>query len=426
MLAQRILIDIFIFGVITTLFFTLFSQFGAIYYDLSETLKEKDKKKHPYLRKYRDYRPTLSIIIPAHNEEAVIKRCLSALIKSTYRKIEIIVADDASTDGTKRVVKDFITENPRFDIKLVAKWKNGGRGAAIDAGLSKTSGELVMALDADCVVDRLALRNMVRHFIDKEVVAVAANIRIIKSDTVVSLLQEFDYLSSFRSKKVNTMFKCEHIVGGAGATYRTETLKKIRGFDHTMQTEDIELSLRIARVLGSKKHRLVYASDVVVHTEPVPSYKSLFKQRYRWKFGSLQAIWSHRRLLFSFDRKHSMFLSWVRLPYLLISELMLLIEPVLLTYFLYLAIVYRNPTLFAVATITISSLLFVAIWSDEHHSFRYRLRLSFYAPTMYLIFYLMTVIQILAATKCVRNVNQLIGNGNKYITGAYISPERIG
>jgi hypothetical protein len=152
----------------------------------------------------------------------------------------------------------------------------------------------------------------------------------------------------------------------------------------------------------------------------------LFKQRYRWKFGSLQAIWSHRRLLFSFDRKHSMFLSWVRLPYLLISELMLLIEPVLLTYFLYLAIVYRNPTLFAVATITISSLLFVAIWSDEHHSFRYRLRLSFYAPTMYLIFYLMTVIQILAATKCVRNVNQLIGNGNKYITGAYISPERIG
>lgn len=424
MLIQEVLLNFFVFGVVATLFFTFFAQFGAIIYDLAEATKERSRKQHPFRRAYRNYRPLISVIIPVHNEETVIERCLTSLVKSSYRNMEVIVADDASTDKTKIIVREFIKEHPRKNIVLVAKRKNGGRGAAIDAGLVRAKGDLVMALDADCIIDRLALRNMVRHFVDERVVAAAANIRVLKSDNIISLLQEYDYLSSFRSKKANTMLKCEHIIGGAGATYRLKMLKKIKGFDHSMQTEDIELSLRIARMLGSKKHRLVYASDVIIQTEPVPSYKSLFKQRYRWKFGSLQAIWAHRDFIFSFDSKHSLFLSWVKLPYVLFTEFMLLLEPIFLGYFIYIAVVYENPKLFAVAAITVTVLLFNAIWADEHHSLRDRLRLSYYAPTMYIIFYLMTVIQVIAAVKCLKNIPQIIGK--RIMTGAYVSPERLG
>src|SRR5690606_13910593 len=126
-------------------------------------------------------------------------------------------------------------------IRLAAKRKNGGRGAAIDAGLRHAKGELIMALDADCLVEKYALRNMVRHFADKQTVAVAANIHIMDAGDTISLLQQLDYLVSFKSKKFNTLANCEYIIGGAGATYRRQVIKQLRGFDHSMQTEDIEM-----------------------------------------------------------------------------------------------------------------------------------------------------------------------------------------
>lgn len=281
-----------------------------------------------------------------------------------------------------------------------------------------------MALDADCVVDRHALRNMARHFADPKVVAVAANIRILDTGSIMSLLQVFDYLISFRSKKFNTIANCEYIIGGAGATYRHSVIKALRGFDHSMKTEDIEMSLRIARLLGNKAAGLEYASDVVIHTEPVPSYQGLLKQRFRWKFGSLQAMYKHRQLFFSLRGNHSKLLTLVRLPFVLWSEIMLLMEPVYFGYFLYQAIIYRNVSLFASACLVMAVLIGLAIWSDEHLDVRTRLRLSAFAPMMYVAFFIMTSIQVFAAVKSIINFRSLIGK--KVVVGAYVSPERIG
>ena len=418
---EMIFLWFFVTGVFLGLLFAAFNLLGAAFYDILQTYRSKRTK--PF-GKVRRYRPLISVIIPAHNEEKIIVRTLDGLLKSSYKKFEVIIGDDLSDDQTKPIIRRYIAEHPKHSIRLVAKRKWGGRGAALDAALSRAQGELVMALDADCVVDRHALRNMARHFADPKVVAVAANIRILDTGSIMSLLQVFDYLISFRSKKFNTIANCEYIIGGAGATYRHSVIKALRGFDHSMKTEDIEMSLRIARLLGNKAAGLEYASDVVIHTEPVPSYQGLLKQRFRWKFGSLQAMYKHRQLFFSLRGNHSKLLTLVRLPFVLWSEIMLLMEPVYFGYFLYQAIIYRNVSLFASACLVMAVLIGLAIWSDEHLDVRTRLRLSAFAPMMYVAFFIMTSIQVFAAVKSIINFRSLIGK--KVVVGAYVSPERIG
>jgi cellulose synthase/poly-beta-1,6-N-acetylglucosamine synthase-like glycosyltransferase len=418
---EAIMLKLFVTGVFLGLLFAGFNLFGAALYDIVGTYRSK--RLRPY-GKVRRYRPLISIIIPAHNEQATIERALDALLKSSYRKFEVIIGDDLSDDQTKPILRRYIANHPKHSIRLVAKRKWGGRGAAIDAALRHAKGELVMALDADCVVDRHALRNMARHFADPGTAAVAANIHLMDTGNMVSLLQVFDYLISFRSKKFNTLTNCEYIIGGAGATYRRAIIKQLGGFDHSMKTEDIEMSLRIVNVLGNKKVGLKYAGDVMITTEPVPSYKSLYRQRYRWKFGSLQALFKHRQLFFSLRRRHSKLLTFVRLPFVLWSEMMLLLEPVYFGYFLFQAIANHNATLFASASIVMTVLAGLAIWSDEHLEVGTRIRLTLLAPMMYAVFFSMTAIQIVAAAKSMINLRSL--TGKKSVVGSYISPERLG
>lgn len=420
-LIETVFLWLFVTGVFLGLLFAAFNLFGAALYDIAHTRRAKRIRSDASIKRYR---PLISIVIPTHNEEAGIERTLDALLRSSYKNFEIIIGDDLSDDQTKPIIRRYIAEHPEYSIRLVAKRKWGGRGAALDAALSRAKGELVMALDADCVIDKHGLRNMVRHFADPKVVAVAANVRIMDTGTIISLLQVFDYLISFRSKKFNTMANCEYIIGGAGATYRRSVIKALGGFDHSMKTEDIEMSLRIARVLGNNRAGLKYASDVLVHTEPVPTYKSLFKQRFRWKFGSLQAMYKHRRLFLSVASEHSKVLTFIRMPFVLWSEIMLIMEPVYLTYFIYQAVVNRNLSLFASACLVMCVLINLAIWSDEHMSWRTRLRLSLFAPMMYVVFFVMTGIQILAAIRTIGDYKSLIGK--KMVSGAYISPERVG
>lgn len=418
---EMIFLWLFIAGVLLGLLFAAFNLIGAALYDIVQIYRAKKLK--PY-GKIKRYRPLISVIIPTHNEEMVIERTLDALLKSSYKKFEVVIGDDLSDDQTKPIIRRYIAAHPKHSVRLVAKRKWGGRGAALDAALSRANGELVMALDADCVVDRHALRNMARHFANPKTIAVASNIRILDTGSIVSLLQVFDYLISFRSKKFNTIANCEYIIGGAGATYRHSVLKALHGFDHSMKTEDIEMSLRIAKLLGNNEAGLHYASDVVIHTEPVPSYKGLLNQRFRWKFGSLQALYKHRQLVFSFRRNHSKLLTLVRLPFVLWSEMMLLLEPIYFGYFLYQAIANRNLSLFASACLVMAALTVLAIWSDEHLNVRTRLRLTAFAPMMYIVFFAMTTIQIVAAVRTIANFRSLIGH--KKVVGSYISPERIG
>lgn len=118
-------------------------------------------------------------------------------------------------------------------------------------------GEILVAFDADCEFDKYAIHRLVEKFADARVVAVAANVKIRNNNyTVLCTLQKLEYLVSFRSKKFNSLTRSEVIIGGAGASYRMTDLKAVKGFNEKMKTEDIELSMRMTRLLGKERRTM--------------------------------------------------------------------------------------------------------------------------------------------------------------------------
>ena len=419
----EILWILFYCTVFTSLFFAAMSLIGASLYDFELIRREHLRKKFPQSIAF-NRKPLISVLVPAYNEELVIERTLSSIIESQYTKYEVIVIDDASKDQTTKLVQKFIKAHPEVSIRIIKRQKHG-KGANLNYAHQKyAKGELVMTLDADCILDPTALQKVVYHFsLDPTVGALAANVRLLELPTILGLLQRFEYMSSFRSKKFFTLANSEYIIGGAGATYRRTLLEEVGGFDQTMKTEDIAVSLSIAG-LGNKANRLVYASDVIVTTEPVMSFKSLLSQRYRWKFGNLQAVAKNKNLFFNNDPKYSRMLVWLRLPTAMWSELMLIVEPMLFVYLTWASIHYRSVSLFIGASVTLTFYLLFTIWGDEHLSLKNRLKMTLLAPAMYAIFYIMTMIQVISIFKCLKNIKGILGRIN--VQGTWISPERLG
>jgi len=421
-MSETVIIIIFAIYVLVSFIISVIDIAGASFYDIQMMKRLRDRQKHPHAGRYTK-RPMVSIIIPTFNEEKVIERCLNSLTQSDYRKYEIIVADDGSKDNTKKIVRKFIKGHKMTGkIKLVSDGQNRGRGGAINQGFKKSKGELIMAIDADCTVEPDSVRNAALHFADDKVMAMAANVKIMPHLSILGLLQQFEYVTSFRSKKFNSFANAEYIVGGAGATYRRSILEKLGGFDETKLTEDIDLSLRIA-LSGNKQNIMQYGSDVVVMTEHVPTYKSLFNQRFRWKLGSLQALYTSKQLFWSRNKEYSKTLTWFRLPMVLWGETMLLLEPLVLSFFVYLAIAQQTPIMFIVSWAALMVTLFFAIWGDDMLSTAQKLRFTIFMPIMYLLYYILSFIQIIAMFKAIKNHRKI--RGKIKIRGNWTSPERL-
>lgn len=393
---------------------------GANFYDIWQFRRQK---KQPQPRRSRADRPLVTVLIPAHNEELGIVRCLETVTKSTYRKLQIIVIDDASTDNTRKLVRDYIAKNPKEPVQLLYRRKNSGKAGALNYALKfAAEGELVMTLDADSVLSRDAIKNAVAYFRNPKVVGVAANVRIMDSPTILGLLQKFEHMIGYRSKKFYTITNSEFIVGGVASTYRREVMQEVGNYDTTTQTEDIGLSMKIIAT-GNRARRIVYAADVVAMTEGVQTFKQLMRQRYRWKLGSLQNLFRQRHLVGNNDAAYSRMLTMYRIPMAFFSEFLLLMEPFILAYVIYLTIVFQSPMFFLGAYMTITAYVLWTIWPDEHSSWVRKLAMSFYAPVMYFIFYIMNAVQVISIMRCLIHPKKIVKlNGES----TWVSPERSG
>jgi biofilm PGA synthesis N-glycosyltransferase PgaC len=419
---------------------------GANIYDIK---KFRETKHQP---KRRTNKHLVSIIVPAHNESVVIKRTLDSLRASSYNKIEIIVVDDGSTDNTASIVRDYIKHMPKTvvssymarirraprlerhflrqvrpttSIKLVRQ-PNGGKASAMNNALNNhVKGKLVMCLDADSIIHPLAIERAVRYFRDRKIIGVAANVRVMDNGTLLGRLQRFEHMVGYRTKKFFTLTNTEFIVGGVASTYRTSVLREVGGYDIDTVTEDIGLSMKLIAHKGNRKFRIVYASDVVAMTEGVQTYRQLMSQRYRWKMGSLQNLLKYSYLVANDNSsKYSYLLSFYRLPMAFLSELMLLIEPLILGYVVYLSIHFHSPYILMGAYLIVTLYVLWTVWPDEHLSLREKLKMSLQAFEMYILFYAMDLVQMNAIFHCLRNRNQILRRGNASTT--WVSPTRSG
>lgn len=393
---------------------------GANFYDIRQFRRAARQPK----RNHKQLRPLVSVIIPAHNEELGIIRCLESVRRNTYRKLEIIVVDDASSDNTRKLVRDYIKKHPKRGIRLMYKRKNVGKASALNHVLANGArGELIMTLDADSVLHEKAITNVVSYFEDPKIVGVAANVRIMDSLTVLGLLQKFEHMIGYRSKKFFSVTNSEFIIGGVASTYRREVIKEVGFYDHDTTTEDIGLSLKVV-ARGNKQERIMYASDVLAMTEGVQTFKGLLRQRYRWKLGSLQNLIKHKGLLGNTDHRYSKSLTFYRLPMAFFGELMLLLEPLAIGYVLYVCYLLANISMVFGAYLTITAYLLLNLWPDEHMGFRKKCQLSLYAPIMYFVFYIMNIVQLTAIIRCLVNHKQT--RNRVRVSSSWISPKRSG
>lgn len=351
-------------------------------------------------KRKRWHLPTISVVVPAHNESNTIIRCIDSLVNSNYPKgkLEIIVANDGSTDDTADKVRAYKKLHRDTKIRLINR-PNKGKAKVLNYAMRRCArGSLIMCLDADSFLEKNALRNGAQHFRDRNVVAMSSNVNIVENGTLLALVQRFEYLVCYQMKKGQALLDIEYIVGGIGSMFRRSMLQKVSYYDTNTMTEDIDLTMKI---IGRKnrKDRIAYAADSIAYTEPALSLSALMRQRYRWKYGRSQTFLKNKHMFFSRDKQQSKRLSWFMLPFALAQDAFFFLEPLVLGYFMYISVRYLDSSVFASACIVISGYLLVNVWSSGHLSILQRLRLTYYAPPMYTAMYVLSFVEYYALIK---------------------------
>ena len=346
----------------------------------------------------RPYRPGVTVVVPAWNEAVGILRTMASVLESDYPYIELIVVNDGSTDDSQRIVDEFIADfrtrpQPAGHARFVKQFyiPNGGKGRALNYGIQRARGKIVLTMDADSAVDPDAISNLVEHFRDPEVDAVVGQVRVSNlRGRIVSRIQQLEYLFGFYFKRAHCVLGAEYIYGGACAAFRkSTTFDKFGLFDEENKTEDIEMSMR------TKFHglRSVYAEDVICYTEGAASYMGLINQRLRWKKGRFDTFIAYRQIFFSWQSRHNKPMSWFILPYALFSELQLLLEPIGITLLVTYSLMASEYVSLALSMLFIGiSYIIVAIFG-RRLTLKQRLSLVLLWPFTWPLFYVVVWIE---------------------------------
>lgn len=365
----------------------------------------------------------VSIVVAAHNEEAVIVQTLTSIQQSTYPSFEVLVADDASSDLTGRLVRDFQVRHPEIELRLVRMGKNVGKGEALNTALRRHArGQFVMTLDADSTIEPDAITNALSYFDDPYVAGVAANVQILQEKSSLGILQRFEHMIGYRSKKLYSLLNCEFVVGGVASTYRMCVLRMVGFYDTDTLTEDIGLSTKITS-LGNRRFRMIYGVDVVAKTEAVLTLRALAKQRFRWKYGSLQNLIKYRGMILNPRRRFTRTLTYYRMPMAVLSEFTLLVSPLIWACAIYWSVVMQTYALMLGAYVTIVAYTLLTVWMDENLTPRERRWLYLFAPTSYFLFYIMEMVQLAAVLRCFAQPRGLFRGSE---SSTWKSPQRSG
>lgn len=391
-----------ILGVITLLRVTLFFV-GSDIYEIKRIIK---RRRFSSIINFQPKSYQVTVLIPAHNEDSVIIRCLESVFASEYKRIKVIVIDDGSSDQTAVLVKNFKALHGFSNLRLISK-KNSGKADSLNLALAKVRSALVMVLDADSVVQPDTISIAVRHFDNPRVVAAATNVRITHNlNSIVGAIQLLEFSSSFRFKRALTTFNMEYIIGGM-SFFRYTALKKVGFFDTDTVTEDIDLTLKLVS-LGNKDNRIIFAGDSITYTEGAGSFRALLKQRYRWKYGRFQTFVKNRKLFLNKDHKYSRSLTFFYLPWSLIQELISLLDPFIIIFWLTISIRMGSYGTFRFIIIFYMIFVLLITMTEDRLSLAARFRLVAYAPLGYIFFLVVGLVEYSALLKCIFNYRKII------------------
>lgn len=258
--------------------------------------------------------PLISVLIPCFNEAKVIESSVRRILASHWPRMEVLVLDDGSSDGTADVVRKAFAGDPR--VTLLA-FENGGKARALNRGLAHIRGDVVVALDADTLFPPDTLAKLVRWFADPRVGAVAGNALVGNRRNLITRWQALEYVTAQNlERRALAALGAVTVVPGAVGAWRRSALEALGGYPADTLAEDQDLTLAIQRA----GWRVEFDPEARAYTEAPDTVSGLLKQRFRWSFGTLQCIWKHRAALFDARRP---VLGFVALPQIWLFQIVL-------------------------------------------------------------------------------------------------------
>jgi cellulose synthase/poly-beta-1,6-N-acetylglucosamine synthase-like glycosyltransferase/peptidoglycan/xylan/chitin deacetylase (PgdA/CDA1 family) len=281
-----------------------------------------------------EHLPEVVVIVPAFNEAVGIARTVASLAESDYPNLEVLVVDDGSTDDTAAIVTALAHER----VRLIRQ-DNAGKAPALNTGVLHSSAEIVVMVDGDTLFEPNTLRELVAPLVDPEVGAVSGNTKVGNRRSLLGRWQHIEYVMGFNlDRRMYDVLQCTPTVPGAVGAFRRELLERVGGVPTDTLAEDTDLTLAIGRT----GKRVVYAEDARAWTEAPSTLTSLWRQRYRWSFGTMQAIWKHRSALFSRDPRDTR-IGRRALPYLVLFQIVLPIVSPLIDLFALYGLIFTDP-----------------------------------------------------------------------------------
>jgi len=233
--------------------------------------------------------PSISIVIPAHNEEETIGKAVKSVLDADYQgKREVIVVNDGSSDRTEEIVKKLATKDERIRIHNT---DHVGKSKAINSGVEKAANEIIITLDADSEIDKAGLTEMAKPFSDEEMGAVSGIVRAEYNLNPLTWFQDFEYIQSSAWRFICNKVNATYIFPGFAA-FRKDVFLKVGGFSNDTCSEDFEIGLRL-RKAGCK----VGMSRATMYTRVPETIRGLIKQRTRWGRGTVQVMRKHRDMI---------------------------------------------------------------------------------------------------------------------------------
>jgi len=276
------------------------------------------------------YLPPVSIVVPAFNEAVGIAESVRSLARSDYPDLEVVVVDDGSTDDTAEIVAGL--HEARVTL---LRQSNAGKPAALNAGVAATRHDVIVMVDGDTVFESDTVRELVRPMADPAVGAVSGNTKVGNRRGLLGRWQHVEYVIGFNlDRRMYDTLRCMPTVPGAVGAFRRQSLQAVGGVSDDTLAEDTDLTMAINR--GG--WLVVYQPRARAWTEAPASLGALWRQRYRWCYGTMQAMWKHRRAV-----REGGPLGRYGIPYLFLFQVLLpLLAPAIDLFALY-GLIFLDP-----------------------------------------------------------------------------------
>jgi len=279
-----------------------------------------DRLRKPRRAASPGFNPRVAVLIPAYNEETVIVRTIRSVLNSDYKNLRAIVIDDGSKDRTAEVAAAAYAQEIAAGRVQVLTKPNAGKAAALNYALERLDEEIYVGIDADTVIAADAISKLIPHFEDPKIGAIAGNAKVGNRVNLWTRWQALEYITSQNfERRAFDLLHVVTVVPGAIGAWRTSAVKTAGGYPLNTVAEDADLTMNLLE----QGLKVDYEDRALAFTEAPINASGLMRQRFRWSFGTLQAVWKHRA---AFARNKAMGL--FALPNILIFQMLLpLVSP---------------------------------------------------------------------------------------------------